>query len=143
VCLEAVVEHGADQNLVAEFGKGAVAGDQCRPRRDAAAATDSGDQEPLGVDTEFGRVLRHPHQSRVTVLDGRGIGVIRRQRVLDRHETALPSITWGRRWVTWSRRPLMIIPPPWRLRMPPLGPRSSTGLRISRPMFGAPSGPGT
>ena len=37
----------------------------------------------------------------------------------------------------------MIIPPPWRLRMPPLGPRSSTGLRISTVMSDSPSGPGT
>jgi hypothetical protein len=87
---EAVVEHGADQNLMAERGKGAVAGEQRGPRREAAAGTDSGDHESLGVDTELGRVLRRPRQSRVAVLDRRGVGVLRRQSVLDRHDDSTP-----------------------------------------------------
>ncbi|MDH6678518.1 hypothetical protein M2284_002721 [Rhodococcus sp. LBL1] len=81
----AVIEHGADQNLGGDRRGTAVAGQQGDTGCEATARTDAGDDDPLGVDAQFGRMFGDPAQSLVAVLDEGGAGRFGREPVVHGH----------------------------------------------------------
>lgn len=79
-----MVEHGADEHLRGDRRGSVVACGQGEARGEPAAGTGSCDDDPVGVDAEFVRVLDEPRQSSVGVGDQAVAGCLRREAVVDR-----------------------------------------------------------
>ncbi len=86
---EPVVERRAAQVLEADRGSAPIAGEQGDPGGQGAPGAVAPHGDPVGPDAPLGGVLRQPAQPGVTVLQGRGEGVLGRQAVVDRDHQRL------------------------------------------------------
>ena len=82
-----VVEIGGriDQELVGDRRTTTIPGQQRQNRTQVAAGTVTGHHQPPRIDPEFGRVLRHPAESRPGVVYGRWKGMLGGKPVLEGH----------------------------------------------------------